>query len=101
MKIIAFVLSFLLFVQPVFALYPGNQRPVYKREIGYILKENCNAIAIVPYSGLSYYKCPSGEDFWSEVLVGTEGSPLFMLFKNRKKVADEHTHDVAAYTQTY
>jgi hypothetical protein len=91
MKLIAIFLSFFFFVQPAFAIYPGKQRPVYLREINYIIDSNCKAVAIIPYEGMSYYKCPSGEDFWSDVLVGTDGSPLFMMFKNRKKIADDDT----------
>jgi hypothetical protein len=100
MKLIAVILSFFFFVQPVFAIYSGKERPMYLREINYIIDSNCKAVAIIPYEGMSYYRCPSGEDFWSAVLVGTEGSPLFMMFKNKKKLADDNFASTSAAIST-
>ena len=73
----------------------SNDRPGYTAQTDYIIKNSCKAIAMVPYSGSVYYSCLNGQKFWSEVLVPTEDSPLFMYFKNRKKVNDEDVDDVA------
>ena len=88
-KLFSILLTFFIYTQPTFAMYSGKARPVYMNEIKYLTENKCKAIAIIPYSGMTYYTCPSGEDFWSEVLVESEGSPLSILFKNRKKDADE------------
>jgi hypothetical protein len=72
-----------------------NDRPGYTAQTDYIMKNSCNAIAMVPYSGSVYYSCPNGQKFWSEILVPTEDSPLFVYFKNRKKVNDEDADDAA------
>ena len=73
----------------------SNYRPGYTAQTDYIIKNSCKAIAMVPYSGSVYYSCLNGQKFWSEVLVPTEDSPLFMYFKNRKKVNDEDADDAA------
>lgn len=90
--------------QPAFAGLPYGMRvaegqPGYKRQVEYILDNSCNAIAMVPYSGTVYYSCASGSKYWSEVLVPTEKSPLFMYFKNRKKQRDEQNdYDTSNYS---
>jgi hypothetical protein len=101
--VIAFllVLQFFGTIEPVFAaplprgMLSSNDRPGYTAQTEYIMKNSCRAIAMVPYSGSVYYSCPNGQKFWSEVLVPTKESPLFMYFKNRKKVNDEDVDDAA------
>jgi hypothetical protein len=73
----------------------SNDRPGYTAQTDYIVKNSCKAIAMVQYSGSVYYSCPNGQEFWSEVLVPTEDSPLFIYFKNRKKVNVEDADDAA------
>jgi hypothetical protein len=73
----------------------SNDRPGYTAQTDYIVKNSCKAIAMVPYSGSVFYSCPNGQKFWSEVIVPTEDSPLFMYFKNRKKVNGEDADDAA------
>ena len=78
----------------------SKDRPGYTAQTDYIVKNFCKAIAMVPYSGSVYYSCPNGQKFWSEILVPTEDSPLFMYFKNRKKVNDEDADDAAIAAST-
>ena len=78
----------------------SSDRPGYTTQTDYIVKNFCKAIAMVPYTGSVYYSCPNGQKFWSEILVPTEDSPLFMYFKNRKKVNDEDADDVAIAAST-
>lgn len=80
--------------EPVFAMQPAKNRPVYYKEYNYIKDNSCNAVAMIPYEGDVLYQCSSGESFWSDVLVATEKSPLFMYFKNRKHEDDDN--DTAA-----
>lgn len=47
---------------------PPTYRPNYKSQIDYIVKNSCEPIGLIPYDGLTYYTCPSGESFWSQVL---------------------------------
>jgi hypothetical protein len=84
--------------EPVFAatMRPAKSRPVYFSEYNHIVSNSCNAIAMIPYSGDVLYECSSGESFWSDVLVPTEKSPLFMYFKNRKHEDDDDAADTAA-----
>jgi hypothetical protein len=95
------VLQFFGTIEPSFAaplprgILSSTDRPGYKAQTDYIIKNSCKAIAMVPYSGSVFYYCPNGQKFWSEVLVPTEDSPLFMYFKNRKKVNDEDADDAA------
>jgi hypothetical protein len=81
--------------EPVFAMQAAKNRPVYYKEYNYIKDNSCNAVAMIPYEGDVLYQCSSGETFWSDVLVPTEKSPLFMYFKNRKHQDDD---DAAANT---
>jgi hypothetical protein len=94
------VLQFFGAVEPAFARAPGvsniDNRPIYKRQVEYIIENSCKAIGMVPYNGITYYSCPSGEKFWAEVLVPVPDSPLFMYFKNRKHQDDD---DAAASIQ--
>ena len=89
--------------EPVFAssMRPAKSRPVYFNEYNYISSNSCNAVAVIPYSGDVLYECFSGETFWSDVLVPTKKSPLFMYFKNRKHEDDEDAgFSAAASTST-
>ena len=94
------ILSFIGLAEPAFASLPYNlrdpiYRPNYLHQIEYIEQNSCDAVALVPYSGIVYYTCKTGQSFWGEVLVPSESSPLFMYFKNRKKQDDEYTEDTA------
>jgi hypothetical protein len=115
MKIILKLATLLLIifgiVSPVFA-YPVNSsytpsrpgslwyskdRPRYYSEYTYIKDNQCDAVSMIPYSGIVLYECPSGESFWSSVLAPSKTSPLFMYFKNRKHQDDDDAADSASY----
>ncbi len=90
--IVSLFLLFLIVVgisEPAFAMMDARDRPGYLKEYKYIKNNSCNAVSMIPYSGKVLYECASGESFWSEVLVPTEKSALFMYFKNRKHEDDE------------
>ena len=100
-------IAFLLFLtvlgvaEPAFAGLPYGSKdsswhPNYRRQIEYIQENSCDATAMVPYNGEVFYTCPNGQQFWAEVLVPTQSSPLFMYFKNRKKQNDEDAADDAS-----
>lgn len=96
--IVSLFLLFLIVVgisEPAFAMRPAKDRPVYFKEYNYIKSNSCNAVSMIPYSGDVLYECASGESFWSDVLVPTEKSALFMYFKNRKH-EDDKDDDAAA-----
>ena len=97
-------IAFLLFLtvlgvaEPAFAGLPYGSKnvswhPNYLRQIQYIQDNSCDATAMVPYNGEVFYTCSNGQQFWAEVLLPTESSPLFMYFKNRKKQDDEDSAD--------
>lgn len=97
-------IAFLLFLtvlgvaEPAFAGLPygakdSSWHPNYLRQIQYIQDNSCDAAAMIPYNGEVFYTCSNGQQFWSEVLLPTESSPLFMYFKNRKKQDDEDSED--------
>lgn len=97
------VLQFFGIAEPAFAGLPygaadANWHPNYHRQIQYIQENSCDATAIVPYDGSVFYTCPSGQKFWSEVLVPSEKSPLFMYFKNRQNQDDEDARNAASET---
>ena len=83
---------------PAFASRPARQHPVYMNDLNTIQNLSCKAIAMIPYSGDVLYSCPDGNQFWSDVLVPTSDSPLFMYFKNRKQVRDDDATDTAVNT---
>jgi hypothetical protein len=92
-SILSIVFAFLILIgvcEPCFASakYPAQRRPIYYGEYNYIKDNNCKAVSMIPYSGDVLYECPNGDSFWSEVLVPTKDSPLFMYFKNRKHEDD-------------
>lgn len=74
--------------RPSGLMNPGRF-PDYSEQIKYIKENLCDATGIDLYRGNVFYICPSGEEFWADVLVPSEFSPLFMYFKNRKKHVDE------------
>lgn len=83
------------FVLPVNAdLPPGTMplsfRPYYKEQVEYIVKNSCNPVGIVPYNGLTYYSCPSGESFWSQVLSPIPDSSLISYLAQEKRKNDEN-----------
>ena len=91
-------LQFFGIAQPAFAGVPygmeiESNRQGYKKQIDYIHDNSCDATAMIPYTGMVYYSCKSGTNVWSEVLVPTEHSPLFMYFKNRSKKDNEDDSD--------
>jgi hypothetical protein len=70
---ICVIFQFFGFVLPVNAEIPPGSiplsyRPNYKKQIEYIIENSCKPIGLIPYDGLTYYTCPSGESFWSQVL---------------------------------
>lgn len=81
---------------PAVAMQPAKKRPVYYYEYNYIKSNSCNAVTMIPYTGDVLYECPSGESFWSDVLVPTKKSPLFMYFKNRKQQDEDEAANAAA-----
>lgn len=102
-------IAFLLFLtvlgvaEPAFAGLPygshdSSWHPNYRRQMEYIKENSCDAAAMIPYSGRVFYTCSNGQEFWAEVLVPTQSSPLFMYFKNRKKEDDEDAADSVSYT---
>jgi hypothetical protein len=81
-------------VSPAFAIiprgsYPLYLRPNYKDQVEYIINNSCEPIGFVPYDGIVYYSCSSGEKFWAEVLVPVDNSIFY--FKNQNKKSDETT----------
>lgn len=97
------ILTFFGISEPAFAGLPSGINsttyyPGYTRQIQYIESNSCNASAMVPYNGLVFYTCPDGQNFWAQVLVPSENSPLYMYFKNRKKQNDEDSEDTANTT---
>ncbi len=97
LKIVLLLLIIVGISEPEFAIQSAKNRPVYYKEYNYIKDNSCNAVAMIPYEGDVLYECSSGESFWSDVLVPTEKSPLFMYFKNRKH---EDDHDTAVDTSS-
>jgi len=96
LKIALLILILIGVSEPAFAtMYPAKRRPAYHYEYNYFKSNSCNAVAMIPYSGDVLYECSSGESFWSDVLVPTEKSPLFMYFKNRKQKDDDDASDNA------
>lgn len=96
-------LQFFGIAQPAFAGVPygmeiDSKRPGYKMQMNYIQDNSCDAIAMIPYTGMVYYSCKSGTNVWSEVLLPTENSPLFMYFKNRSKKDHEDSDDTTDAT---
>lgn len=92
------VLQFFGIAEPAFAglpygSYDSSWHPNYRRQMEYIKENSCDAAAMIPYSGRVFYTCSNGQQFWAEVLVPTQSSPLFMYFKNRKKEDDEDAAD--------
>lgn len=87
--------------EPAFAMRPAKDRPLYFREYKYIKSNSCNAVSMILYSGDVLYECASGESFWSDVLVPTEKSALFMYFKNRKHEDDTDDSSAAAASSSY
>jgi hypothetical protein len=73
-----------------------TDRPRYYNEYKFVRDNKCDAVSVIPYSGIVLYECPSGQSFWSSVLVPSEKSPLFMYFKNRKHQNDDDASDAAA-----
>lgn len=109
-KIIYQVTSIAIALILVFSVYPVDsahasiepaaRRPRYTQEIEYILNSNCKAIGWTPYEGLTYYSCPSGDRFWSSMMVNIEGSPLFTY--SRKRLDDEETQrEIAMQSNNY
>jgi hypothetical protein len=98
LKVVLIVLVLIGVAEPAFAssMRPAKDRPVYFKEYNYIKSNSCNAVSMIPYSGDVLYECYSGELFWSDVLVPTEKSPLFMYFKNRKHEDDDDAANTAA-----
>lgn len=72
--------------------------PGYKKQIEYIQNHECNAIAIVPYTGNVFYECFSGEKFWSEILTPIPSIPTSSYVKNKSHQDDE---DTASYSSSY
>lgn len=66
-----------------------SKRPRYMAQIEYIREGECEAVAATPYRGEILYECPSGETFWSDVLISKELSSLLTVFKNREE-EDDH-----------
>lgn len=103
--VLLIVLQFFGVAEPAFAGLPYGFRdaswhPNYRRQMEYIKENSCDAAAMIPYSGRVFYTCSNGQQFWAEVLVPTESSPLFMYFKNRKKQDDENSDDTVETTTT-
>jgi hypothetical protein len=90
--VIKFALILLIILgisEPVFAMTPAMNRPKYYREYNFIRQNHCVAVSMIPYSGDVLYECPYQESFWSDVLVPSANSPLFMYFKNRQHEDDD------------
>jgi hypothetical protein len=88
---LALLVVLLQWATPSFASIPGGSippewRPRYKEQVEYITNNSCESIGIVPYAGLVYYICPSGEIFWAEVLVPIDNS---ILLPTNKKHSDD------------
>lgn len=77
---------------------PLSVYPVYKYEVEYIINNKCEAMAIIPYRGSTYYSCPSGHKFWSSVLAPIPNLPL--SYYTTKKHDDEQASSDAAITSS-
>ena len=81
------ILCQLGFASSAYAVELAHTRPIYTSDAEQVLNSGCKAVAWMPYSGNTYYRCDNAENFWSYIMVNAPGSPLFMY--NHKQEDDE------------